>query len=259
MATSIVDGTNTLAEASTWKLGVALWIAGMVGVVPTILFLLPAQLLPHIHRPLRLPLGVVLLVGFVQTAVFLGLFVWAGVALAPKVGLRAPGFAALVSGRSIAQALRPQLLPGVLGGVVVALIPWYFTSHGLIVELHSQGSVITAVLYGGITEEIMLRWGLMTLLFWSGWRWLQKSHGQVSKGIALAAIVISAAIFGAGHLPGTHLLLGHLTGFAVISVFVGGALFGIVTGWLYWRYGLETAILCHAVSHVGAYIAYRMR
>ncbi len=253
---SAVDGATT--EASSWKLGLALWIAGMVGVVPTILFLLPAQLLQHIHRPLRLPIGVVLLLGLVQGAGILALFVWAGVALAPKVGLRAPGFAALVSGQSVAPVLRRQLWPGVLGGLAVAVIPWYFTSHGLIVELHSPGSVITAVLYGGITEEIMLRWGVMTVLFWLGWRWLQNSRGQVSVGTAWAAIVISAVIFGAGHLPGTHLLLGHLTSLAVVSVITGGALFGTVAGWLYWRYGLEAAILCHAVSHVGAYLAYKI-
>src|SRR5580704_12376704 len=259
MGVSMVDATTTRTEVSAWKLGLALWIAGMVGVVPTVLFLLPAQLLQHIHRPIRLPMGVVVLIMLVQTSVFLALFVWAGVAVAPKVGLRAPAFAALVSGQSVSQALRPQLWPGVLGGLVVAVIPWFFTSHGLIVELHTPASVIMAVLYGGITEEIMLRWGVMTFLFWLGWRWLQNSRGQVSKGVAWGAIIISAALFGVGHLPGTHLLLEHLTSFAVISVIGGGTLFGIVAGWLYWRYGLEAAILCHAVSHVGAYIAYKIR
>lgn len=255
---SVLDGTTAFGEASKWRLGLALWVAGMMGVVPAIFLLLPALLSQIVHRPLRVPVWVVLLSASLQTAAFLALFVWAGVALAPKVGLRAPGFMALVSGQSVAQALRPQLWPGILGGLVVSVVPWFFTSHGLIVELHSPGSVLTAVLYGGITEEIMLRWGVMTLLLWSGWRLLQKSRGQVSTSVAWAAIVISAVIFGAGHLPTTHLLLGHLSGFAVVTVIVGGALFGVVAGWLYWRYGLESAILCHGISHIVAYMAYRV-
>ena len=60
-------------------------------------------------------------------------------------------------------------------------------------------------------------------------------------------------IFGAGHLPATHLLAGHLTGTMVASVIAGGAAFGIVAGFLYYRYGLESAIMCHALSHILAY------
>ena len=255
---SIPDGTTALAEAPRWKVGLAIWVAGMIGVLPATFILLPFLISQQVHRPTRLPIWVGSLTASVQTGLFLALLVWAGVALAPKVGLRAPTFAALATGHSVAKALRPQLLPGILGGLVVAVIPWYFTSRGLIVELHSPRFVTTAVLYGGITEEVMMRWGLMTLLVWSGWRWLQNSDRQVSNGIVWGAIIISATIFGAGHLPATHLLLGHLTAFAIVSVIAGGALFGIVAGWLYWRYGLESAILCHGVSHIAAYVAYKV-
>ena len=139
----------------------------------------------------------------------------------------------------------------------MAIIPWYFTSHGLIFEIHSPRSLLVAVLYGGITEEIFMRWSLMTLLVWSGWRFLQKSSGQPSSGVVWAAIVVSAVIFGAGHLPTTRILLGHLTGIAIASVIAGGAVFGVVVGYLYWRYGLEAAMVCHAVSHLLAYGAYK--
>jgi len=249
---------SPLVEVSRGKLGLAIWVAGMIGVIPATFIMLPDLIAQRLHRPPRLPISVGSLLSSAQAALVLALLVWAGVTLAPRVGLRAPAFAALVSGRSIAQALAPQLVPGILGGLLVAAIPWYFTSHGLIVELHSPRSLVTAVLYGGITEEILMRWGVMTLLVWLGWRWLEKSPGQVSAGAVWAAIVISAVIFGAGHLPSTRLLLGHLTTFAVVSVTAGGALFGIVAGWLYWRYGLESAILCHAVAHVAAYVAYKV-
>lgn len=34
-------------------------------------------------------------------------------------------------------------------------------------------------------------------------------------------------------------------------VVLGNAAFGLVAGWLYWRYGLEAAVLAHAGAHVG--------
>ena len=72
----------------------------------------------------------------------------------------------------------------------------------------------------------------MTLLVWSGWRFLQKSSGQPSTGMVWTAIVVSAVIFGAGHLPATRILLGHLTGTAIASMIAGGSVFGVVVGYL---------------------------
>ena len=247
-----------VANTSKWKLGGAMWIAGMIGVLAVMFIMLPVLISQHPPRsPLRVPVWVASLAASAQAGVLLALFVWCGAVFASRVGLRAPVFEALVTGRSLGAALRPQLLPGLLGGLTVAIIPWYFTSHGLIFEIHSPRSLLVAVLYGGITEEIFMRWSLMTLLVWSGWRFLQKSSGQPSSGVVWAAIVVSAVIFGAGHLPTTRILLGHLTGIAIASVIAGGAVFGVVVGYLYWRYGLEAAMVCHAVSHLLAYGAYK--
>ncbi len=230
----------------------------MIGVLAATFIMLPILISQHPPRnPLRVPVWVASLAASAQAALLLALFVWCGAVFASRVGLRAPAFEALVAGRSLATALRPQLLPGLLGGLAVAVIPWYLTSHGLIFEIHSPRSLLVAVFYGGITEEIFMRWGLMTLLVWSGWRFLQKSSGQPSTGVVWTAIVVSAVIFGAGHLPATRILLGHLTSTSIASMIAGASVFGVVVGCLYWRYGLESAMICHAVSHLLAYGAYK--
>ena len=247
-----------VANASKWKLGGAMWVAGTIGVLAATFMMVPVFLSQHPPRnPLRVPVWVVSLAASAQTALFLALFIWCGVVFASRVGLSAPGFYAIATGRSWAAALRPQLLPGLLGGLAAAVIPWYLTSHGLIFEIHSPRSLLMAVFYGGITEEIFMRWGLMTLLVWLGWRFLQKSSGQPSTGVVWAAIVVSAVIFAAGHLPAARLLVGHLTGTSIASVIAGISVFGVVVGYLYWRYGLESAMICHAVSHLLAYGAYK--
>ena len=49
--------------------------------------------------------------------------------------------------------------------------------------------LVVKLLYGGITEELMVRWGVMTLLLWLGWRLLQRGRaaGQGIGGCGGAA------------------------------------------------------------------------
>lgn len=69
-----------------------------------------------------------------------------------------------------------------------------------------------------------------------------------------AAIAISAVIFGVLHLPTTAALIGRLTQPVIIYVVAGNALFGLMTGYLFWRHGLEAAIIAHASAHVIAWL-----
>ena len=235
--------------------GLALWIAGMVGVLAAAFIMVPALIRQRQHRPLRRPLWVISVLQCVQGGLLLALFAWGGAVLSARVGLHAWVFEALVEGRSWTTPLVRQLIPGLIAGVVLAVIPWYFVSHSLIYKIASPRMLFVGISYGGITEEIFMRWGLMTFLVWLGWRILQRSHGVPSFAIVWTAIIASAVIFGAGHLPATYQLQGHLTGVAIFSVIGGGAVFGVVTGYLYWRYGLESAMICHATAHICAYVA----
>ncbi len=64
-------------------------------------------------------------------------------------------------------------------------------------------SSLTAMLYGGITEEILMRWGLMSLLAWMAWKVLKQGVTLPSQGIYQGAIVLAALVFGLLHLPAT--------------------------------------------------------
>lgn len=254
-ASAIATDTRT----SGWKLGIALWIAGMVGVVIMMVLFVPGFLAQHPpHHAIKLPMPMLILLLCAQTGLYLAGFVWCGVALASKVGLHAPAFEAFASGRPIGAALTPQLLPGLIGGLLMAAIPWYFTSHGLIVEIHSPSALLMAVFYGGLDEEIMMRWGLMTVFVWLGWRLAGRPARGPSAAVVWSAIIVSAILFGAGHLPSTYVLNGHLTVSMMLSVIVAGAVFGVVAGYLYRRWGLEAAMICHGLSHLFAYAAYKL-
>ncbi len=102
-----------------------------------------------------------------------------------------------------------------------------------------------SVLYGGIIEEVLLRFGLMSLIIWIASK-ITKSVN--SNGIYIAGIVIAALIFAAGHLPATAQMLG-LSPLSVIRTL----LLNFFAGARVWLFILETWIsICNARTYLHA-------
>jgi hypothetical protein len=246
------DAERALAQPGKWRLGGALWLLGMPGVVAVVWTLFPT--LKANEALLPLPPWAVLLLSGLQTAALLALAVALGVWLAPRVGLQAPAVSSLLSGRPIGPALRAQSLPGILGGVVGAAWLWVLSQVAPAAlqppDPASAMPLVVKLLYGGITEELLVRWGVMTLLLWMGWRVLQRGQGQPGKVVVAVAVLLSALLFALGHLPAAQALAGELTAPVVLFVLAGNTAFGLVAGWLYARHGLEAAILAHVLAHL---------
>ncbi len=245
---------------SKLRLAAAMWLVGMIGVT-VVAFLVAPGLIAEVSgdSPLPLPIWVASVASLVQGAVILALAVWAGVALAPKVGLRAPLFEAIAGSSPVAAALRTQLVPGLLGGLAggaLLITLSYISPPELATVAEKSPFPLSArILYGGITEELLLRWGFMSLLLWLLRHFIQRTSTLPSASLVWLAIVSSAVLFGVGHLPAVYVLVGDLP-FPVVAYVIGGnTVFGVLAGWLFWRFGLEAAILAHAFAHVVAYIA----
>ena len=238
------------------RLGLLMWLAGMLGVVVITVTALP-KLLREVALPA--PLWLISLASLAQSALLVALAVWAGVALAAQVGLRAPAFEAAVRAHPIAPALRPQLAPGLTAGVLGGMLLFALARYapGALSEIGERFNLplVARVLYGGITEEILLRWGFMTVLVWLAWRLLQRRSGSPRTRHVWVAIVVSALLFGLGHLPAAAALVGKLTGDIVLFVVSVNTAFGVLFGYLFWRSGLETAMIAHGTAHVVNYVA----
>jgi membrane protease YdiL (CAAX protease family) len=122
------------------------------------------------------------------------------------------------------------------------------------------------ILYGGFTEEILLRWGMMSFLVWLLAAIFERGRENDSPPRSIffvLAILISALLFGLGHLPVASMLAGGLTLPIFLYVLVGNSIFGVVAGLLYWRRGMEAAILAHISAHLvlisAIYLALRPR
>lgn len=173
-----------------------------------------------------------------------------GVGLSGKVGL-----SSWLTSRLRGEAVRfPRLfIPALIGltlGILAAALDlgfWWLLGEP------SQGGVaptITALLYGGITEELMLRYGLMTLLVWIGVKIVKRPLRAPGMWIAIA---LAAVIFGALHLPAMS-QAGLLTPLVALRTIALNALLGCTAGWLYWRRGLESAIIAHMAFHPGLWL-----
>jgi hypothetical protein len=244
------------AAAPGRRLGVLLWLAGMLGAAVVTVTLLP-QLGAQV--PLPGPLWVLMLASFAQSAVVVGVATSMGVVLAPAVGLHAPAFEAAAAGRPIAPALRPQLLPGVVGGVpgglLLVAIFRYAPDALIAVQARFNPPLLARVLYGGITEELLLRWGVMTALVWLAWRFLQRRTGTPQQRYVWLAIIVSAFLFGVGHLPVVKALVGTVDVGSATFVIGANAMFGLLFGYLFARWGLESAMIAHAMAHAVAFVA----
>ena len=118
------------------------------------------------------------------------------------------------------------------------------------VELNKLLPLPTRLLYGGLTEELLLRWGLMTLIVWTAWRLFQRGKGKPQTVCLIGAIIASSVIFGLGHLPIVFVLVPDASIALVLYVIVGNSCFGLIAGYLYWKNGLESAMIAHMLAHV---------
>jgi membrane protease YdiL (CAAX protease family) len=105
----------------------------------------------------------------------------------------------------------------------------------------------TRILYGGITEELLTRWGLMSFFAWALWR--VTGRGQIRPVIFWAAILMAAALFAAGHLPFLFAIVAQPQAALILAVLLTNFIPGLLFGWLFWRRGLEAAMLSHALAH----------
>lgn len=237
-----------------WKLVLLLTVAGLPGVFAASWLALPLLV---DARSTPVSLSTLQLASATQGAILVLLAAMLGTWLGSKIGVAAPAMSACIRKQGALDALRPQLLPGFFGGVIGAaiILAFYAFSPEPLAAVQNQVSIPLAVrlLYGGITEEILMRWGLLTLFVWAGWRLFQGGKDQPRDVLVWIAIILSALVFGLSHLPSLAGHIGSLSPYVVMYITLGNALFGVGAGFLFWRYGLEAAITAHLVAHVLAY------
>jgi hypothetical protein len=229
----------------------ALGLTGIASLAPVL-----ARAVPQMRAAVApdLPDAALVALSLLQPTIMLAILVAAGVSLHERVGLRSvvaerargrPGGSGPPRG-VVAMLLAVTVLAALVVCVDLGLRRVAPEAFPALPRL-GDGDVAAramALLYGGITEELLMRFGLMTVLVWAG---IKLGGGR--EEVARAAILIVALLFGAGHLPA---LLAHGApepALVARTVLLNAAL-GLFYGWVYWRRTLEHAMLAHAWTHV---------
>lgn len=184
----------------------------------------------------------------VLAAAFIGWFA------AQRVGLAAPVLENSLSGgdwkRPFLAALKPALIVSIVGAA--ALLAYGAATAAVFAEQGAgmEQPLVSRLLYGGISEEVVLRWGLMSMVAAIAFRFGAATGAAQWIGNAVAAL-----IFGLGHLPLLFGIMPEAPADLVALVVSANAALGLLFGWLFMRKGLEAAMIAHALTHLFAVAA----
>lgn len=241
-----------------WRIALLLGVASVLATAalfPYLLALKPGAL-AMASATMRIPPAVVVVAQSLQSGVICFLLAWAGLKLGASLGLGAPWLAAAMYGRprpSSSAWLGAILLGFAVGVLLIALI----TLFGVPIETGETAPTaplwkgLLASPYGAIVEETICRVFLMSA---AAWLLTRLRSGESKPWIMIAALVFAAFAFGAGHLPMAS-QLAPLTIGIVTRVIAYNAIGGLVFGWLYWKRGLEHAVLAHLCADLVLHVA----
>jgi hypothetical protein len=242
--------------ALSWSEFAILFGAAVIGIacVTPYTLELTADAMRKAQERLRQPRWVLVLLQSAQSVVLLGVATGLGLLIAHHIGLGAPLIAGLLAGQNVSAQAQAMIVPALILGIgssAVMLIleitvfwPRLPQTMRETVPIPALWKRLLASFYGGIDEEILLRLFVLSLLAWLiGFVWHLPS-GNPTLGALWVANVSAAVVFGLGHLPATSALT-KLTPLLVVRAILLNGVIGVAAGYLYWRYGLEAAMLAH--------------
>jgi hypothetical protein len=194
----------------------------------------------------------------VQTLVLIFILCLAGAVLSQSTGLRATHLDALLHGTAGISILFPILLPA-MGYALLSLVVFLGLYHVLAKRLIDEKSLQImrnlrialgldgCVLYGGVVEEIIGRWGLMNLATFFAIIFMQ----HTTNLIIWISILVSGLIFSAGQIP-AYLAAGCSSSRKFIySYTLLSTSLSVIFGYVFWQYGLVCSIISHMLFYLG--------
>jgi len=260
-----VDNKGYTMSSFSWSEFVILLGAAAAGVVCVMPYTLEltGDVFKKAQERIHQPMWVLVLLQSVQGIMLVGLAAGLGLLISARIGLGAPLLEGLLAGKGVSEEalamIAPALILGIASSTVVMVLeitvfwprlPSAIRNNVPIPKLWKR---FLASFYGAIDEEILLRLFLLSLLAWLiGFAWHLPS-GRPTVGALWIANIIAALVFGLGHLPATAALT-KLTPLLLWRAIVLNGIVGVATGYLFWQYGLEAAMLAHFSADIVIHI-----
>jgi len=218
----------------------------------------PAEKAKNIIDLDEIPIWIYVLSAMLNNLIIFAIVIFLGLLLSKKIGLENGGLRLPIlegilnkenKSKEFKALLRPSIILGVLvGGLIIVIdIPFNnaipeFKNMEAITPPAWQGFL--ASFYGGIAEEVLLRLFLMSLIVWFTFIIKKDKDGKPTIVGVWISIILAAIIFGIGHLPATA-QIATITITVIMRAIVLNGIAGIAFGWLYWKKGLESAMIAH--------------
>lgn len=157
-------------------------------------------------------------------------------------------------------ALKLALIGGASGSLFLVITDLFLFQPHMPKLGNGEGAVwwkatLAGVLYGGIVEEVLMRLFLMTLIVWLLAILFKKSRETIPTFFYWIGIIVAALLFSAGHLPATEALFGELNNIIITRAFILNGVLAVFFGYLFWKKGLEYAMIAHMMLHVVTQLA----
>jgi len=240
-----------------WRVFWILFGASIVGAIAVIPFQFTLQGILLSEVPLEgLIFSIIInsILFFVVT--FLGLF------LSKKIGFGVPILERLTEKKEVKSYLKSilgiSIGLGFLAGILMLIadnLLSYFGGISLDVNFPPVWQGFLGAFYGGVNEEILMRLLFMSLLIWIFFKIKKTDDGKPTYLSIWIAIIIAAIFFGIGHLTITSELSAITPAIIMRAILLNG-IGGVIFGWLYWRKGLESAMISHFSADIIIYVIY---
>jgi len=243
-----------------WKVFLILWIASIFAVIAVLpySFALQSDTLQRLNLVISPPMLIAIVL---QSSIMFAIAIFGGLFFASRVGLGTPILDSATRGEPIADKIRAilplSIILGVIGTLIILGLEVFFFQPAMIKDLGDAANALNlqtsqpaawkgflASFYGGIAEEILLRLFVMSFFVWLGHFVSKTAEGKPTAAVIWIANILAAVLFGLGHLPALAPLV-PLTSIVIVRTIVLNGLLGIVFGWLYWKRGLEAAMISH--------------
>lgn len=245
-----------LKRLINWKLFLTLLLAGIVANIAVLPYAFSLDVVRAQELPVPLPVAV--LIQIVQATIFFAVAIFFGLLLGKKVGLGMPFIESWLAGEKATirfwPIVRIATILGIVIGVAIFVLDRFIFSifADPITAFQETPPIWTRLLasiYGGIGEEIAMRLFLMTLVVWITYKIKRTNSGMPTHAGVWLAIILVSVIFGLGHLPMTARFT-EITTLVVLRAIILNGIAGITFGWLYWKKGLEAAMISHFTTDI---------
>jgi ABC-2 type transport system ATP-binding protein len=212
--------------------------------------------------------GIILRNALINALAF-GFFGGIGLLLANRIGLGLPFVEGWVRRKPALMHFRSAVAIGWIAAFFMAIATLFLENYIFgppMQELFAEIGYVTPEeattppLYGflaafsaGVTEESLFRLFGLSLLAWLGGLLFHDPDGRPKLYVLWVANIVFALAFGASHLPAAASLGWPINTLIITRTVVLSGVGGLVLGWLFWMFGLETAMLAHFLVDVVLY------